>query len=108
MSVIISDHTITTNNVTQKLLGGLKSAAASRVPCALFAVQNRHAANSLYIKAGTANSTADNTTDSIIVLAGEYKILGPLSNGFNVYNLDEIYIHATTATHPYSVERVVA
>lgn len=106
--IIITDHTITTNSVTQKLLGGLKSAAASRVPAAQFAVQNKHATADLYVKAGTSNSTADNTTDSILIRAGEYKILGPLSNGFNVYNLDDVYVFSTTISLPYSVERVVA
>lgn len=101
MSVIISDHTITTNNTTQKLLGGLKTAAPVRSPAVWVAIQNNHATASLYLK----STTADNATNAIIILAGEYKLVGPAS-ATSIYNLDDLYIFGAASGHPYAIERM--
>jgi hypothetical protein len=101
----ISSHTITTLNVTQKLLGGLKTAAASREAAAWVTVQNNGGA-AIWIKSGTADSTADNTTDGIQVAAGASITFAAQAGGANAYDLDLMYVFCTASPNAYVVARL--
>lgn len=101
----ISSHTITGANTTQKLLGGLKTASPSREAAAWVIVQN-NGATPIWVKSGTANSTADNTTDGLQVPANTSVTLPAQAGGANAYDLDQIYVFCTAPAIAYSVARL--
>ena len=91
------DKTITAGNVTEQMF-------STRTICVWFAVQNNHATKTLYVK----TSTADDATNAVAILPGEYKVVGVLRTGVSPYDLSEYRFFSDTTAHPFMVEYMKA
>lgn len=75
----------------------------SRLQCQFWAVQNQSAADSLFIKTNTDNDTLN----AIEVLPGAYKVIGPILNSPNGYDLSDYrFVSPLTAAHRFTIEYV--